>query len=102
VDERYEIVAVAEARDLGRHRNAILNLFRECFGKPMDTAAPPGARDDFHVEPIDVEEFCARFMARSEAMIGGVFTIEECNLIRRENVLRGGHGSRDHLVLRRA
>lgn len=41
-------------------------------------------------------------MARIEALIGGVFTIEECNLIRRENVLRGGYGSRYHLVLRKA
>lgn len=35
------------------------------------------------------------------AMIDGVFSIDECNLIRRENVLRGGYGSRYHLVLRR-
>lgn len=34
-------------------------------------------------------------------MINGVFEIDECNLIRRENVLRGGFSSRYHLVLRR-
>lgn len=35
------------------------------------------------------------------SMIAGVFEIDECNLIRRENVLRGGYASRYHLVLRR-
>lgn len=40
-------------------------------------------------------------MARILAMCEGLFAIEECNLIRRENVLRGGYGSRYHLILRR-
>ena len=40
-------------------------------------------------------------LAKIEAMIDGVFEIDECNLIRRENVLRGGFASRYHLVLRR-
>jgi SAM-dependent methyltransferase len=40
-------------------------------------------------------------LAKIEAMIDGVFEIDECNLIRRENVLRGGFTSRYHLVLRR-
>lgn len=35
------------------------------------------------------------------SMIDGAFEIDECNLIRRENVLRGGYASRYHLVLRR-
>jgi SAM-dependent methyltransferase len=34
-------------------------------------------------------------------MIRDYFSIEECNLIRRENVLRGGYSSRYHLILRR-
>ena len=34
-------------------------------------------------------------------MINGVFEIDECNLIRREDVLRGGYISRYNLVLRR-
>jgi hypothetical protein len=34
-------------------------------------------------------------------MIDSSFEIEECNLIRRENVLRGGFTSRYHLILRR-
>jgi len=35
------------------------------------------------------------------SMIHGFFEIDECNLIRRENVLGGGYTSRYHLVLRR-
>lgn len=35
------------------------------------------------------------------SMIEGAFEIDECNLVRRENVLRGGYTSRYHLVLRR-
>ena len=31
----------------------------------------------------------------------GVFEIYECNLVRRENILRGGYTSRYHLVLKR-
>ena len=31
----------------------------------------------------------------------GVFEIYECNLVRRENILRGGYTSRSHLVLKR-
>ena len=31
----------------------------------------------------------------------GVFEIYECNLVRRENILRGGYTSRYHLVLNR-
>ena len=34
-------------------------------------------------------------------MIQGVFEIYECNLVRRENILRGGYTSRYHLVLKR-
>jgi SAM-dependent methyltransferase len=40
-------------------------------------------------------------LAKILSMIEGVFEIEECNLIRREDVLRGGFGSRYHLVLKR-
>lgn len=35
------------------------------------------------------------------SMVDGVFEIDECNLIRRENVLQGGYTSRYHLVLRK-
>ena len=35
------------------------------------------------------------------SMINGYFEIEECNLVRRENVLFGGYTSRYHLILRR-
>ena len=34
-------------------------------------------------------------------MIEGVFVVDECSLVRRENVLQGGYHSRYHLVLRR-
>lgn len=40
-------------------------------------------------------------MAKIQTLIHGIFRIEECNLIRRENVLRGGYSSRYHLVLER-
>jgi ubiquinone/menaquinone biosynthesis C-methylase UbiE len=40
-------------------------------------------------------------LAKIKSMISCVFEIEECNLIRRENVLLGGYISRYHLVLRR-
>lgn len=40
-------------------------------------------------------------LAKIQSMIDGFFEIDECNLIRRENVLRGGYTSRYHLVLRR-
>lgn len=40
-------------------------------------------------------------LGKIQSMIDGVFEIDECNLIRRENVLRGGFVSRYHLVLRR-
>ena len=40
-------------------------------------------------------------LAKILSMIDGVFEINECNLVRRENVLRGGYTSRYHLVLRR-
>lgn len=40
-------------------------------------------------------------LAKILSMIDGIFEIEECNLIRRENVLQGGYASRYHLVLRR-
>jgi SAM-dependent methyltransferase len=40
-------------------------------------------------------------MPKIYSMIEGAFSIEECNLIRRENVLRGGFASRYHLALRR-
>jgi len=36
-----------------------------------------------------------------ELMIADVFTIEECNLVRRENVLNGRFSSRYHLVLKK-
>lgn len=39
--------------------------------------------------------------AMIQSMIGDIFEIEECNLIRRENALRGGYSSRYHVVLRR-
>ena len=40
-------------------------------------------------------------LARIHAMIGDSFLIEECNLIRRENIFRGGYTSRYHIVLKR-
>lgn len=40
-------------------------------------------------------------LAKIQTMIESVFDIDECNLVRRENVLRGGYTSRYHLVLRR-
>jgi len=40
-------------------------------------------------------------LTNTRLMIEGVFKINECNLICRENVLRGGFASRCHLVLRR-
>lgn len=40
-------------------------------------------------------------LALIRELIAGCFEIVECNLIRRENVLRGGYGSRYHLVLKR-
>lgn len=40
-------------------------------------------------------------MAKIVSMIHEMFTIDECHLIRRENVMRGGHASRYHLVLER-
>jgi SAM-dependent methyltransferase len=40
-------------------------------------------------------------MGKILAMIDGIFEINESNLIRRENVLRGGYTSRYHLVLRK-
>lgn len=40
-------------------------------------------------------------MAEIMSMIHDVFEIDDCHLIRRENVLRGGYASRYHLVLRR-
>ena len=40
-------------------------------------------------------------LVKIQSMINGVFEIDECNLIRRENVLRGGYASRYHLILRR-
>ena len=40
-------------------------------------------------------------LAKILSMIDGVFEIEECNLVRRENVLRGGYTSRYHMVLRK-
>jgi len=39
--------------------------------------------------------------AKIRSMVDGIFEIEECNLIRRENIVRGGYSSRYHLVLRR-
>ena len=39
--------------------------------------------------------------AKIQSMIDGVFEIEECNLIRKENVTRGGYTGRYHLVLRK-
>lgn len=38
-------------------------------------------------------------LARILSMIDGVFKIQECNLIRRENILHGGYTSRYHLAL---
>ena len=40
-------------------------------------------------------------LAKIQSMIQDVFEIGECNLIRRENVLRGGYTSRYHLILKR-
>jgi SAM-dependent methyltransferase len=40
-------------------------------------------------------------LAKIEFLIKDVFKIEDCNLVRRENVLRGGYTSRYHLVLKR-
>lgn len=40
-------------------------------------------------------------LAKILSMIDGVFKIDECNLVRREDVLRGGYTSRYHLVLRK-
>jgi hypothetical protein len=40
-------------------------------------------------------------LAKILSMIDGVFEIDECNLVRRENVLRGGYTSRYHMILRR-
>lgn len=40
-------------------------------------------------------------MAKILLLIDEVFEVEECNLIRRENVLHGGYTSRYHLVLKR-
>lgn len=40
-------------------------------------------------------------LSKTQSLLEGVFEIEECNLIRRENVLRGGYSSRYHLILRR-
>ncbi|HEY8101587.1 MAG TPA: class I SAM-dependent methyltransferase [Burkholderiaceae bacterium] len=40
-------------------------------------------------------------LAKIQSMIEGVFEIDECNLVRRENILRGGYTSRYHLVLKR-
>jgi len=39
--------------------------------------------------------------AKIQSLIEGLFELIECNLIRREEVLRGQHTSRYHLVLRR-
>jgi hypothetical protein len=40
-------------------------------------------------------------LAKIQSMIQGVFEIYECNLVRRENILRGGYTSRYHLDLKR-
>jgi len=40
-------------------------------------------------------------LAKIQSMIPGVFEIYECNLVRHENILRGGYTSRYHLVLKR-
>lgn len=40
-------------------------------------------------------------LAKIHEMIENVFEMEECNLVRRENILRGGYSSRYHLVLKR-
>lgn len=40
-------------------------------------------------------------LAKIQSLIDGVFEIEECNLIRRENVFRGNCTARYHLALRR-
>jgi hypothetical protein len=40
-------------------------------------------------------------MAKIQTLIDGIFRIEECNLIRLENVMRGGYSSRYCLVLER-
>jgi SAM-dependent methyltransferase len=40
-------------------------------------------------------------LEKIQSMIHGVFEIQECNLIRRENVISGGYKSRYHLILKR-
>ena len=40
-------------------------------------------------------------LAKIQSMIQDVFEIIDCNLVRRENILRGGYTSRYHLVLKR-
>lgn len=40
-------------------------------------------------------------LAKIQSMIQDVFEIVDCNLVRRENILRGGYTSRYHLVLKR-
>jgi hypothetical protein len=40
-------------------------------------------------------------LAKIQSMIQNVFEIVDCNLVRRENILRGGYTSRYHLVLKR-
>lgn len=40
-------------------------------------------------------------LAKILSLIEGVFELSECNLIRRENVVKGGYSSRYHLILRR-
>lgn len=41
-------------------------------------------------------------MEKIRSMVDGVFSIEECHLIRRENTLQGGYTSRHHVVLKRS
>ena len=40
-------------------------------------------------------------LAKIEQMIGSLFEIKECNLIRRENIHTGTYSSRYHLILSR-
>jgi SAM-dependent methyltransferase len=40
-------------------------------------------------------------LTKIQSMIAGVFEINECILVRRENVLSGGYTSRYHLILRK-
>jgi hypothetical protein len=40
-------------------------------------------------------------LAKIQSMIQDSFEIIDCNLVRRENILRGGYASRYHLVLKR-